>query len=151
LIPLKFLQFSRGDEREADYLGLQYLYKTGYDPQALVDFFEKIQAREKSRSGSLAKAFSTHPMTSERIKLAQEEMNTILPARDEYLVTSSEFDQVVGRLRVIENRGRMEDAKEEDDRPTLRRRTTTRVPSSEESSDSGNDEQDRPTLKRPPQ
>jgi hypothetical protein len=78
-------------------------------------------------------------------------MNTILPARDEYLVTSSEFDQVVGRLRVIENRGRMEDAKEEDDRPTLRRRTTTRVPSSEESSDSGNDEQDRPTLKRPPQ
>ncbi|HLK50698.1 MAG TPA: M48 family metallopeptidase, partial [Bryobacteraceae bacterium] len=67
-IPLGFLQFSRGMEREADYLGLQYLYKTGYDPTAFVDFFEKVQSMEKKKPGTVSKVFSTHPMTDDRIK-----------------------------------------------------------------------------------
>jgi predicted Zn-dependent protease len=124
LIPMKFLQFSRGAEREADYLGLQYMYKTGYDPQAFVDFFEKIQAREKNRPGSLAKAFSTHPLTPDRIAAADDEIKTVLPPRDEYVVTTGEFDRVHNRLKVLQNRGKLEEAKQDSDRPTLRRRTT---------------------------
>jgi predicted Zn-dependent protease len=124
LIPMKFLQFSRGAEREADYLGLQYMYKTGYDPQAFVDFFEKLQSREKERPGSLAKAFSTHPPTPDRIVAAEDEIKNILPPRDEYIVTTGEFDRMKQRLKVLENRGKVEEAKQQSDRPTLRRRTT---------------------------
>ena len=164
LIPLKFLQFSRGDERQADYLGLQYLYKTGYDPEAYPDFFEKIQAREKSRPGTLAKAFSTHPLTPERITLAEQEIKTILPPRDEYIVTTGEFDRVTARLRALQTRGRVDEAKEDGDRPTLRRKTTApstatdkedaNAAESNDSSGSPSDdstpenEDDRPTLKR---
>ena len=162
LIPMKFLQFSRGAEREADFLGLQYLYKTGYDPDAFVDFFEKMQAREKNRPGSLAKAFSTHPLTPERIDAAQNEIVNILPPRDEYVVTTGEFERVHARLKMLDNRGKIEDAQEDGDRPTLRRRTT--APPAADSSDSSGDASDdatgatddpgqsdedaRPTLKR---
>ena len=126
LVPMKFLQFSRGDEREADYLGLQYMYKTGYDPQAFVDFFEKLQSREKEHPGTLAKAFSTHPPTPDRIDAAENEIKTILPSRDEYVLTTGEFDRVHERLKILENRGKVEDAKATGtgDRPTLRRRQT---------------------------
>ena len=135
LIPMKFLQFSRGAEREADYLGLQYMYKTGYDPQAFIDFFEKIQSREKNRPGSLAKAFSTHPLTPDRIEAAQNEIKNILPPRDEYIVTTGEFDRVHERLKILQNRGKLEDARQSPDRPTLRRRTTA-TPSSTDKADS---------------
>ncbi|MBI3935173.1 MAG: M48 family metalloprotease [Acidobacteria bacterium] len=164
LIPMKFLQFSRGAEREADFLGLQYLYKTGYDPDAFVGFFEKMQAREKNRPGSLAKAFATHPLTPDRIDAAQDEIRNVLPSRDEYIVTTGEFERVHERLRMLDNRGRVEDAQQDNDRPTLRRRTTA-SPSATDSSDpaapdssvddSGatddanpSDEDARPTLKR---
>ena len=129
LVPMKFLQFSRGAEREADYLGLQYLFKTGYDPLAFIEFFEKIQAREKSRPGTLAKAFSTHPLTPDRIDAATTEIDTILPERPEHVVSTSEFDRVKERLEVLVNRGRIEEAKEAKDRPTLRR--STRAPAEE--------------------
>ena len=156
LVPMKFLQFSRGAEREADYLGLQYLYKTGYDPLAFIEFFEKIQAREKSRPGTLAKAFSTHPLTPDRIDAAQKEIVTILPDRPEHVVSTSEFNEVAERLRVLVNRGRIEDAKEAKDRPTLRRSTQTAPPDKTEGTEgkeSGTpqetpEEDERPTLRR---
>jgi len=153
LVPMKFLQFSRGAEREADYLGLQYLYKTGYDPLAFIEFFEKIQAREKSRPGTLAKAFSTHPLTPDRIDAAQKEIVTILPDRPEHVVSTSEFNEVAERLRVLVNRGRIEDAKEAKDRPTLRRSTRTAPTEGTEKTDSGTpeetpEEDERPTLRR---
>src|SRR6185503_919693 len=91
-IPMGFLTFSRGFEREADFLGLQYLYKSGYDPNAFVDFFEKIQSLEKKKPGSVSKVFSTHPMTDDRIKAAQDEIQKILNPKPEYVVTTSEFN-----------------------------------------------------------
>src|ERR1700681_1546480 len=99
-IPLTFLKFSRADEKEADYLGLQYMYKAGYDPNAFVAFFEKVQADEKKQPGTSPKVFSRHPPTPDRIEAGQKEIATIRPARDQYIVTSSEFDSVKQRLQL---------------------------------------------------
>jgi predicted Zn-dependent protease len=97
-VPLGFLSFSRAFEREADFLGLLYMYKAGYDPTSFVDFFEKIQSLEKKKPGTLSKVFSTHPLTDDRIKSAQAEIQKILVAKPEYVVNTSEFDDVRSRL-----------------------------------------------------
>ncbi len=147
-LPLTFMHFSRGFEAEADYLGLEYMYKTGYDPEAFIAFFEKIQAKEKKKPGSLAKAFATHPQTPDRIAKSQEEINKILPPRPEYVVDTSEFEDVKARLAKIENRRKLDDKKDKD-RPTLRRTTADNRQGTGDSTDSksGQDD-DRPTLKR---
>src|SRR6476620_3981390 len=143
-LPMTFLHFSRGFEAEADYLGLQYMYKSGYDPQAFISFFEKVQAQEKKTPGTLAKAFSTHPQTPERIEKSQEEIGRILPARAQYTVTTSEFDDVKSRLAAIENRHKVLDKNEDKNRPSLRRTSTT----DKNGSDDKTNDDDRPTLKR---
>ena len=138
-LPMTFLAFSRNFEAEADYLGLQYMYKAGYDPQAFIAFFEKIQAKEKKKPGTLGKAFSTHPQTPDRIEKSQYEIAHVLPARDQYLVTTSEFDDVKARLAALENRHKLAD-KEKDNSPSLRR--------GPKPSDQSNSGDDRPTLHR---
>src|SRR5713101_7675976 len=143
-LPLTFLHFSRGFEAEADYLGMQYMYKSGYDPQAFISFFEKVQAQEKKKPGTLAKAFSTHPQTPDRIAKSQEEIAQILPARMQYVVSTSEFDDVKSRLATIENRHKILDKKDDGKKPSLRRTST---PDKNGSDSKGNDD-DRPTLKR---
>ncbi len=143
-LPMTFLKFSRGFEAEADYLGLQYMYKAGYDPNAFVAFFEKLEAQEKKKPGTLAKAFSTHPQTPDRIQKSQQEISTILPPRDQYIVTTSEFDQVKARLAAIENRHHLEDQKDKN-KPTLRR-TASNGDSKDKDKDGNGD--DRPTLHR---
>ena len=149
-IPLGFLQFSRGMEREADFLGLQYLYKTGYDPTAFVDFFEKIQTLEKKKPGTMSKVFSTHPMTDDRIKAAQTEINKILVAKPEYVVNTSEFNDVKARLAMLHNRRKI-DTKDDPTRPRLRRAPgsgTGTVDNNGGSEPQQTDSDDRPTLKR---
>jgi predicted Zn-dependent protease len=143
-LPLTFMKFQRNFEAEADYLGLQYMYKTGYDPQAFVSFFEKLQAREKKKPGTIAKAFASHPQTPDRIAASQKEIATILPARPQYIVTTSEFDDVKARLATIENRHKVIEEKD-GSRPSLRRTSTSDKPST--GTDSSSDD-DRPTLKR---
>jgi beta-barrel assembly-enhancing protease len=138
-LPMSFLKFSRGFEEEADYLGLQYLYKTGYDPQSFMSFFEKIQAKEKTKPGTLSKIFASHPQMASRIANTQKQIDTKLPARPQYVVTGSEFDEVRTRLAVLENRHRVTDEKK-DTKPTLRRAPKT--------ADDSNADDDRPTLKR---
>ncbi len=154
-LPLSFLKFDRNNEREADFLGLQYMYKAGYDPNAFVSFFEKIEAEERRRPGSIPKIFSTHPPTPNRVQKAQEEIATILPARDEYIVTTSEFDLVKSRLRKIENKNKLDDKKNAGDKPTLRTRTEQGPPSTDKNggqqpTTSGGDDSDpdRPVLKK---
>jgi len=144
-LPLTFLSFSRSFESEADYLGLQYMYKAGYDPNAFVAFFEKLQAREKKKPGTLAKAFATHPQTPDRISKSQEEIGRILPARPQYIVTTSEFADVKARLASLENRRKLVDDKG-GNKPSLRRTSTTDK-SSDKTGDKGGDD-DRPTLHR---
>ena len=145
-LPLTFLHFSRGFEAEADYLGLQYMYKSGYDPQAFISFFEKVQAQEKKKPGTLSKAFSTHPQTPDRITKSQEEIATILPAKAEYMVTTSEFDDVKSRLAALENRRKLIDEKD-GKKPSLRRTSTGDKGNGKDTSTNG-DDSDRPTLHR---
>jgi hypothetical protein len=119
-VPVTFLQFSRNFEGEADWLGLQYMYKSGYDPQAFIQFFEKIDALEKHKPGTLAKVFSDHPQTPDRIGRSEDEIATIMPARPDYVVTTSEFDDIKARLARIENKRKIND-KGNGNKPTLRR------------------------------
>jgi len=123
-VPMTFLKFSRDFEAQADYLGVQYMYRAGYDPQAFISFFEKIQALEKRKPGMVEKAFADHPQTPERILHSQEEIARILPARDEYTVTTSEFDDIKARLVRIENKRRLTDTKGAP-KPSLRRSGTS--------------------------
>jgi predicted Zn-dependent protease len=145
-LPLTFMSFSRGFEAEADYLGMQYSYATGYDPQASISFFEKIQAQEKKKPGTLAKAFASHPQTPDRITQLQKEIATVLPAKDQYMVSTSEFDDVKSRLAALENRRKVKDIKD-DSKPTLRR-TASDKPKDSDSKDGKTTDDDRPTLKR---
>jgi predicted Zn-dependent protease len=150
-IPMGFLKFSRDAEREADYLGLEYMYKAGYDPNAFVTFFEKVEAEEKRQPGTIPKFFSTHPPTPERVEAIQKEIGNVLPARDQYIVTTSEFDTVKLRLRRIENRNKLQDSKNAKDKPTLRTRTEQQQPNGQQpgagtKTADPSDDPDRPTL-----
>lgn len=110
-MPLSFLEFSREYETEADFLGIQYMYRAGYDPQGMVTIFQRLSALEKRKPGALSKAFSDHPATPERVAAVEREIATVLPARPEYLVTTSEFDEVKARLERIQNKRGVEEKK----------------------------------------
>jgi len=149
-IPLGFLHFTQSMESEADFLGLQYLYKSGYDPTSFVDFFEKIQSLEKKKPGTLSKVFSSHPPTDNRIKAAQGEIQRILVAKPEYVVNTSEFNDVKGRLAMLHNRRKL-DTNTDPNRPRLRRgpgSTTGPVDENEDGTKPKPDSDERPTLKR---
>jgi len=138
-IPLSFLTFSRGYESEADLLGLQYMYKAGYDPTASIDLFERMLSLEKRKPGIIAKVFNTHPMTGDRIAKTQKNIDEMLPGRPEFVVTTSEFNEVRARqksqvvrrkdddpnrprLRRSPGAGQSVEDKDADERPTLKRR-----------------------------
>ncbi len=144
-VPLGFLKFSRDFEAQADWLGVQYSYRSGYDPQGLVTMFEKLEALEKRKPGVLSKAFSDHPQTPDRVARSEEEIATILPAKQDYLVTTSEFNDVKSRLARIQNKRKI-DGKQDPNKPTLRRTTASNNdPNSTTTQDKSDD---RPTLGR---
>jgi len=151
LVPIGFLKFSRGFESEADMLGLEYMYKTGYDPTAFVDFFEKIETLEKRKPGTMAKVFSTHPLTDDRIAAAQKNIQTILKAKPEYVLNTSEFNEVKARLMAMHNHRKIDD--KDTNKPTLRRSPgsgTGPVDADEDGKKPKDDQDERPTLKRRP-
>ena len=137
-IPMTFLSFSRAFEGEADLLGLEYMYKAGYDPNASIDIFERLEALQKTKPGLVAKIFSTHPMTLDRIREAQKNINEILPAKPEYVVNTSEFNEMRGRL-IAQHQLRKKETTDPS-KPTLRQ-----APGSQPSESSSDD---RPVLKR---
>jgi len=149
-IPVTYLKFSRDAEREADFLGVQYMYKAGYDPNSYVTFFERIQADEKRRPGTIPKVFSTHPPTPDRIENTQKEIARILPNRPEYIVTTSEFDSVKSRLRNIMFARKASD--NAPGKPTLRTKTaqSKQPTSTTDPNSTTSDDDSRPTLKRRP-
>ena len=145
-IPMGFLRFSRAMESEADMLGLQYMYKTGYDPTAFVDFFEKIQTLEKRKPGTMSKIFSTHPPTDDRIVQAQKNIATMLKERPEYVLNTSEFNDVKARLQMLHN---VRPASPKDsNRPSLRRTPGSGPIDSDDDKKAPADQDERPTLQR---
>jgi predicted Zn-dependent protease len=144
-IPISFLSFSRAQEAEADLLGLEYMYKSGYDPVAFVDFFEKIESLEKKKPGTMSKVFSTHPPTDDRIAIAQKHIQELLKERPEYVITTSEFNDV--KIRLIALHGKRKLDNQDLNRPTLRKAPGSGTGSD---ADKGQGGDDRPTLKRRP-
>ena len=155
LVPVGFLKFSRAMESEADLLGLEYMYKAGYDPTAFVDFFEKIETLEKRKPGTMSKVFSTHPPTDSRIQAAQKNIQEYLKAKPEYVLTTSEFNDVKGRLLAMHNKRKVDNPADAN-RPTLRRAPGSGGGGTVGTDEDGNkpasssDDDDRPTLKRRP-
>ncbi len=151
-VPLGFLKFSRDAEREADMLGLEYDYVAGYDPQAFIQFFERLKAEEKEKHSKIAKMFSTHPMTADRITAAQAEIKMYFPDRESYLVDTSEFDNMKARLMALQGGHRLDVGM--GNMPVLRKHTQDTEPdiSAPNSSTTPPDpnDSDRPTLKRTP-
>ena len=146
-VPLAYLGFTRGFESEADTLGLQYMYHAGYDPEAFIDFFEKIQSLEKRKPGTMSKLFSTHPPTDDRIKNAQKNIQEYLKAKPEYVLSTSEFEDVKARVMAMHNRRQITNPKDAG-RPTLRRNPNGQIDSNGNEKAPTSDSEDRPTLKR---
>ena len=148
-VPLTFLKFSRNVESEADKLGAQYLWASGYDPNNFLSFFEKLEKKEKHKPGTLSKLFGTHPPTPDRI-VKVHDLLARFPDRDEYTVSTSEFNRVKGRLLAITNSKTLDAAGNRENgpkRPTLKRRKEGEDPS--QPSTTGEDQpKDKPTLKR---
>jgi predicted Zn-dependent protease len=142
-VPATFMKFSRGFEAQADYLGIQYAYKTGYDPVGMINFFEKLEALEKKKPGMIAKAYLDHPQTPDRIEKSQHEIASILPPRDQYIVDTSEFQQVKKRLALIMKHRQLNDHNNEVN-PDLRRTVDGNGPDQPDNGD------DRPVIKRKP-
>jgi len=156
---MAFLKFSRGAEEEADKLGIQYMWAAGYDPNAMATMFEKLEAKNKKKPGTISKLFATHPAPPER-RAAAISLAARFPERDEYVISSSEFQRVKNRLLRLSNaratsNGAITGA---DDgtpgRPTLKRRTPT--PDEPATNPDGTAKPDPskpapPTLKREPE
>lgn len=143
-LPLTFLKFSRGAEKEADRLGAQYMWASGYDPNALITFFEKLQAQEKRKPGTLEKIFSTHPMTGDRITEVRD-LIVRFPDRGEYQLSTSEFKEVKSRL--LASRPKPVNSRD-DGRPTLKRRPQTDSGDDRIGDSNDNEAPNRPVLKR---
>lgn len=140
-VPATFMKFSRTFEAQADYLGIQYAYKAGYDPVGMINFFEKLEAElEKKKAGVMSKVYGDHPQTPDRIAKSQKEIATILPPRDSYIVDTSEFQQVKKRLALIMKHRSVNDNK--DQNPDLRRTVDEKAPQQQDD--------DRPVIKRNP-
>lgn len=117
---LSTMRLCRNYEAEADYLAVEYLYKAGYDPQALISFFERVKLDDNQTPGMMLKAFSTHPQTADRIRNIQQEITRILPAKPAYIVSTSDFDET--RSRLVSNAGKQLRVRPHSSHPTLRRR-----------------------------
>jgi len=149
-LPIGFLSFSRAFESEADLLGLQYMYKAGYDPNGFVDFFERLESLEKRKPGAISKVFRSHPPTGDRIVTAQKNIADMLKEKPEYVVTTSEFENVKDRLLAMNNRRKVGSTPEDANRPRLKKAPgTAGGPIEGEDSKAPKEESDeRPTLKR---
>lgn len=149
-IPLGFLSFSRAFEEEADLLGLQYMYKAGYDPNGFVDFFERLESLEKRKPGAISKVFRSHPPTGDRITTAQKNISDLLREKPEYVITTSEFEEIKDRLLAMNNRRKVGGSTDDPNRPRLKKAPggSTEPIEGEDAKKPKEDPDERPTLKR---
>ncbi len=125
---LAFMKFNRGAESEADMLGVQYMWAAGYDPNAMSTMFEKLAAKNKKKPGTFSKLFETHPQSVDRMNAARD-LVARFPDKEEYVLSTSEFQRVKNRLLRLSNARASSagDISPGDDgapgRPTLKRRS----------------------------
>jgi len=150
---LAFMKFSRGAEEEADRLGVQYMYAAGYDPNAMATMFEKLEAKNKKKPGFISRAFASHPMPADR-RAAALSLAARFPEREEYVISTSEFQRVKARLMRLSN-ARVSTVGAANDngpsgRPTLKRRQPAPDDTSNPDSQKPSGQQDSgpPKLKR---
>jgi beta-barrel assembly-enhancing protease len=152
---LGFMKFSRSAEEEADKLGVQYMYAAGYDPNAMATMFEKLMAKNQKKPGFIAKAFQTHPMPADR-RTAALALAARFPEREEYVISTSEFQRVKARLMRLSNArattngalpGNTDDSGTPG-RPTLKRRQPT-PDDSTTAPDSTDDNNSQPSNTKP--
>jgi hypothetical protein len=148
---LAFFNFSRGAESEADMLGVQYLYAAGYDPSAMSTMFEKLASKNKKKPGTLSKLFSTHPQSLDR-RDASLALVSRFPEKDEYIISTSEFQRVKSYLLKLSNaKASVTQDVDEDgnSKPTLKRRQpeSTDNPADQPGDSSSNDNKP-PVLKK---
>lgn len=142
---LAFSKFSRNAEVEADKLGVQYLYAAGYDPTAMSTMFEKLASQNKKKPGSISKLFSSHPPSMVR-RDDSLELVARFPEKEEYIISTSEFQRVKGHLMKITNAkaGITADLDEGGDaKPTLKKRQAEPTDSSDKP-DAGSSSSDGP-------
>jgi predicted Zn-dependent protease len=153
-----FMKFSRSAEEEADKLGVQYMYAAGYDPNAMATMFEKLEAKNKKKPGLISRAFASHPAPPDR-RAAALALAARFPEHEEYVISSSEFQRVKGRLLRLSNArasalGDMNnDTNGPNGRPTLKRRQPspddTSAPPTDQTQKPGEQQQQGPPkLKR---
>lgn len=149
-IPAVFSKFGRNFEAQADYLGIQYAYKSGYDPNGMINFFEKLESLEKRRPGFAMKLYGDHPQTPDRVQKSQHEIGTILPPRDQYIMNTSEFEQAKKRLALVMKHKLQKDGKDAQ-KPDLRRTAGDKNPADKSPDQNGkSQDDDRPVIKRKP-
>ncbi|HYP00166.1 MAG TPA: M48 family metallopeptidase [Pyrinomonadaceae bacterium] len=148
-----FSKFSRSAESEADRLGTQYLYAAGYDPNAMATMFEKLASKNKKKPGFFAKTFASHPQSIERLEASRVLVGRF-PEREEYVVSTSEFQRVKGRLLRLSNAkastaGNIAGGGDDGGprRPTLKRRSPAPDPTTG-TGDQKEQKQEAPKLKR---
>ncbi len=159
---MAFLKFSRGAEEEADKLGVQYMWAAGYDPGAMATMFEKLEAKNKKKPGTIAKLFQDHPAPADRRQSAIA-LAARFPEREEYVISSSEFQRVKNRLLRLSNARASSsgaiasDSSDTPGRPTLKRRqptpddsTTTTTPTTDSTQKTDPNKPAPPTLRRAP-
>ena len=139
-VPMTFLSFSRHDESEADYLGVQYMYAAGFDPNGAISVFEKLESLERQRPGAISRAFATHPMDADRIARTEKEIATILPDKSQYVVSTSEYKTIRDRLISQQDQRKMN---QKDDQPRLRVAPGAGRPDPQQTDSDG-----RPTIRR---
>ncbi len=156
---MAFLKFSRAAEEEADKLGVQYMWAAGYDPNAMATMFEKLEAKNKKKPGTISKMFADHPAPADR-RAAAIALAARFPEKEEYVISSSEFQRVKNRLLRLSNarassNGAIAGADDgSPGRPTLKRRQPT--PDDSTTTTDGTAKPDNskpapPTLRREPQ
>jgi predicted Zn-dependent protease len=149
-IPAVFSKFGRNFEAQADYLGIQYAYKSGYDPNGMINFFEKLQTLEKRRPGVAMKLYGDHPQTPDRIAQSQREIGSILPPREQYITDTSDFEQAKKRLALVMKHKLQKDGKDSKE-PELRRTVGDKNPGDKSPDQNDkNQNDDRPVIKRKP-
>ncbi len=95
------LYYSRGMETQADYLGVETMYKAGYNPEGMVAFFQKLQAENSQQPGKLTKFLSSHPLTTERIETVKGEISKLPPKKYSSSNASSEFAKIKAKAQQL--------------------------------------------------